>query len=245
MKTQSQPSHVSFASPCFRTGALLLGVLAAFIPQGGISGAEPPVAALEEASTALREGNVTRAEQLLEPLATAETPSVAALRQLAEVRQRQQRTGDAVALLERAVTLEPKNAANHSALGGALARHLPHVSNQMEMGEIAGRMLEAFERAVTLDPEHVPGYVGLARYYSNAPEFAGGSRVRAEQYAEEIRKRVPWLGELELGTIASKFGEPEKATAHFKRADELNPGNAMVKEALARVAAPPASNPAN
>jgi Flp pilus assembly protein TadD len=135
--------------------------------------------------------------------------------------------------LEKATALEPQSARHHADLGVALSQRLAEVSGP-EQGEIAARMLREFETSVALDPDLVDGYVGLARYYANAPEFAGGSRKRAENYAAEIAKRVPWLGACESGNIAFKFGSFDAALAHYSKADELNPGQAWIKELCAR-----------
>ena len=51
--------------------------------------------------------------------------------------------------------------------------------NFMQQGMLAGRMLAAFKRSVEIDPDHLPGYIGLSRYYQSAPAIAGGSMEKA------------------------------------------------------------------
>lgn len=194
---------------------------------------EPPLA---RATAAFEQGDLAAAESLLAPLAEATQAEPGALALLAQVRLRQQRGADAAALLERAIAVGGGDARLHAALGRALSVQLPDASLE-EQPSIAMRMLEAFQTAVAIDPKLVEARVGLARYYTQAPEIAGGSRARAEEQAQFIAQLVPWLGEAELGQIALHFDEPAKAREHLARADALNPKQAWLLELRGHAAA--------
>ncbi len=206
--------------------------LASFLPTVSAEG-EPPLA---RAAAAFEQGDLAAAESLLAPLAEAGQNDPGALGLLAQVRLRQQRPGDAATLLERALAVDGGNARLHAALGQALSLQLPNASLE-EQPSLAMRMLQAFQTAVGIDPDLIEARVGLARYYTQAPEIAGGSRTRAEEQARFILQRVPWLGEAELGQIALHFDEPARARDHLARADALRPGQAWLVELRGHAAA--------
>jgi tetratricopeptide (TPR) repeat protein len=174
--------------------------------------ADSPV---QQAVAALKAGDLTTAESLLTPLTVGEKPDPAALEQLSLVRLRQKRAADAVAFAERAVKLAPDQAGLHATLGQALSQRIGEVGF-MQQAMIAGRMRKAFEKAAELDPNHLGALIGLSRYYTNAPEIAGGSPAKARDYAQRVRQLNPALGETELGNIAEKQEDFAAALTHYE-----------------------------
>lgn len=229
MKTKSTRSRLSVKLAL--GAALALG----FHSAAGLGAAEG-VSPLVLAQGAFDRGDLAAAAAHLQPLADAVRPDPAALDLLAQIRLRQGQAAQAVDLLERADSFGPNNARRLCALGQALGRRLGEVSLN-DQGVLAERMLEVLQRAVELDPDLVDGWMGLAMYCANAPEFAGGGQDLAVQYAGEVAKRVPWLGEFACGQIEFIFENNEGARAHFARADELNPGQAWLQAAHGRALA--------
>lgn len=181
-------------------------------------------------------GRWEAAEPVLETLAAAKPTDATVCAKLAERRLRQKRAKEAVELMERAIAAEPSNAAWHSQLGHALGQRIGEV-NFMQQGMLAGKLRGAYEKSVALDPNHIPGYIGLARYYTNAPAIAGGSFEKAESFALEIEKRNEFTGRLERGYIAEKAEKYDVAVAHFRRAAELQPKDAWPVTAVGRALA--------
>jgi tetratricopeptide (TPR) repeat protein len=107
----------------------------------------------------------------------------------------------------------------------------------MQQAVLAGRMCAAFKRSVEIDPNHVPGYLGLSRYYQNAPAIAGGSMEKAIAFAEEARKRDAFSGTLELGFIAERQGRLDQALGYFGEALRLHPEQAWLQEKTGHVLA--------
>lgn len=210
-----------------KTNLLLLALLTV----GSLRADDNPLAA---ARAALAENRLDAAEAALAPLVSVEKPDPRAWFLLSQVRARQRKTKEAIALAEKAVAAAPDVAEFHSNLGMALGQRAGEV-NFMQQALLAGRMLEAFEKSVALDPEHLAGYIGLARYYTNAPAVAGGGREPAERYAREVEKRNPRLGTLELASIAERFNDPERAYELFTRAADAQPQAGWIQEALGRV----------
>jgi len=195
-----------------------------------------PTTLLAQAKAAFDQGDLASAETLLAPLVTADTPDAAACHQLALVRQRQKRAAEAVTLLEQATKLAPTKPDYFSALGIALGQRMDEVSF-VQVPFLASKMRKAFERSVALDPNHLAGLIGLARFYSNAPEIAGGSPEKAGEYAQRVLKLNPFLGEIELGNIAEKGADFAGALTHFESASQLQPKNAGTHAAAGRMLA--------
>ncbi len=178
--------------------------------------------ALETAAAALKSGDLAAADAALAPLANGEKPDPAALHLLSQVRLGQKNTKDAIALAEKAAQLAPTNADYQAQLGVALSARMPELGF-MQQAMVAGKMRKAFERAVELDPKNFNGLVGLARYFANAPEIAGGSLTKAAEFAARLKEVNPFLGESELGRIAERGEQFADALAHYEAAAQLKP----------------------
>ncbi|ACB74964.1 tetratricopeptide repeat protein [Opitutus terrae] len=209
----------------------LLTLVIMLVTAAGLVAADDPLAA---GAAALNANQLDTADALLTPLAAVEKPDPRVFLQLSELRVRQGRAKDAVGFAEKAVAAAPGEARLHSNLGRVLSVRIGEV-NFLHQGLLAGRMREAFEKSIELDPEHMDGYFGLARYYTNAPAIVGGGREPAERYAREIEKRNPQLGTLELARIAERFGDPAGALVLYTKAATAQPDNAAIEESLGRV----------
>jgi len=140
----------------------------------------------------------------------------------------------AVSLYEDAIKADSENATLQTDYANALAVRINEV-NFMTQGMIAGKMLKAYRRSVELDPNHVVGWIGLCRYYINAPAIAGGSADKAEEFAQEVMKLLPQQGHVEMGLVAEKRGEKDSAIEHFEKALALNPEHGEAKYHLERL----------
>ena len=138
------------------------------------------------------------------------TPSVAELRTQAADALTAKDSKNAIALFEQAIAADPANAPLMTDYAQALNVRINEF-NFMAKGMIAGKMLKAYKTSVEIDPNHIVGWIGLSRYYLNAPPIAGGSADKAETYAKEILARVPFLGNVEMGLVEEKRGNNEKA----------------------------------
>jgi tetratricopeptide (TPR) repeat protein len=160
----------------------------------------------------------------------------AALHQQSLENAKQKKFKEAVEFAEQATKADPAKPEYFSQLGVALSQRMPE-ANFLQMAALSGRMKKAFEKSIELDPNHVAGLIGLTRFYSNAPEIAGGSLVKAGEYATRVRKLNPYLGELELARIAEKAEKPDEAVAHYDAAAQANPKAAGALAAAGRVLA--------
>jgi tetratricopeptide (TPR) repeat protein len=197
---------------------------------------QAPADPLAAAAAAFEKGDLVTAETLAAPLAQRENARADACALLGEIRLRQKRVKEAITLLEQAGKIDPKRPDYQSRLGAAISQRMGEV-NFMQQGLLAGRMLRAFKRSVEIDPDHVPGYVGLSRYYQNAPSIAGGSLEKALVYAKEAQKRDAFSGALELASIAERQGRFEQTLGYYEEALRLHPEQSWLHEQAARILA--------
>lgn len=191
---------------------------------------------LDDARAALKANDLASAEALLVPLTAVGATDAAAFHALGQLRERQNNLKDAVAAYEQATKLDATQAEYFSTLGSALSRRMGEV-NFLQMAMMSGKLKKAFEKSVALDPKHVAGLIGLARFYANAPEIAGGSLEKAAEFAQRVRELNPALGESELGNVAERGEKFAEALAHFETAATLQPDSARAQFACGRVLA--------
>lgn len=191
---------------------------------------------LDEARAALKANDLAKAEALLAPLTVAGATDAAAFHALGQLRQRENQPKAAVGAYEQATKLDATKPEYFSALGIALGQSMAG-TNMMQQAMVAGKMKKAFEKSVALEPQHLPGLIGLCRYYSNAPEIAGGSIARAKEFAGRVQAINPFLGEVESANIAEKDDDYAEALVHLDAALKMKPNTAGLLASSGRVLA--------
>jgi Flp pilus assembly protein TadD len=174
-----------------------------------------------------RAGNWERADAALATVAAATPADVEVCALLALHRLEQRRNKEAVALAERAAEAAPNSADLQSLLGRAYGARIGELAF-IQQGMMAPKMLRAFKRSVELDPNHVPGLIGLASYYLNSPAIAGGSYEKAEEYAGEVEKRDAFNGALLRARIRERQEQWPEAATCYRAALALQPQNAWL-----------------
>jgi Flp pilus assembly protein TadD len=180
---------------------------------------------------------------VLASVASAQTPpapstpaDAVALNQQSIESLQQKKAKEAVEFAERATLADPTKAEYFSQLGVAISQRMNEV-NFMQMAALSGKLKKAFEKSVALDPNHVPGLIGLARFYTNAPEIAGGSLTKAAEYATRLQKVDPFLGTIELARISERDEKFADALAQYEAAAKLKPEHAGMQNACGRMLA--------
>jgi Flp pilus assembly protein TadD len=136
----------------------------------------------------------------------------------------------AVDFAEQATKADPTKAEYFSQLGIAISQRMNEV-NFMQMAMMSGRLKKAFEKSLELDSNNVAGLIGLSRFYTNAPEVAGGSLEKAKELAVRVQKLLPLQGEIELGHIAAKGEDYAEALKHYEAAIAIKSDNAGLHNA--------------
>jgi Flp pilus assembly protein TadD len=168
--------------------------------------------------------------------APATPPDAAALHQRSVELLQQKNAKEAVDLAEQATKADPTKPEYFSQLGVAISQRMGEVGF-MQMAAMSGKMRKAFEKSIELDPNHIAGLIGLARYYANAPEIAGGSLEKAATFAQRLLPLDTFLGEFELARIAEKGEQPADALTHYEAAAKLKPDHAGAQNACGRMLA--------
>lgn len=135
---------------------------------------------------------------------------------------------DAADLFERATKADDRNAVAHFWLGQAYGAQAQR-ANVFKQASLARKTKGEFDRAVELDPDYLDARHGLIEYYWQAPGIMGGSKDKARQQAEEIRRRDPYRGGLEAAGLASKEKDVARVQREYEQLatqfpDSLAPG---------------------
>lgn len=163
---------------------ILILVSSSFLVQG-------QEAAIEEAERLINEGHFAKAATLLEPLTPSDHTANLLLGRCYVGQKKYQKAIDQLKLSKRVLKEEGDY---QFWLGQAYLGKLNNTQNFMEKGIIASRVREAFEKAVSLDPENLNARNSLAKYYLNAPAIAGGSTVKALEHIDYIKSRNAKMG---------------------------------------------------
>jgi len=128
----------------------------------------------------------------------------------------------AVALLEKAVALDARNAGYHALLGELYGRQAQSASVFRQLG-LARKCKRSIETAVSLDPAHLEANICLMMYLSEAPRIIGGDKKRAAGIPDELAKREPVKGWLARAYFAEEKGEKDRAENYYRQAVESGP----------------------
>ncbi len=96
----------------------------------------------------------------------------------------------------------------------------------------AGRSLEAYEKAVEMDPTLAEARYDLMQYYLVAPGIAGGDRAKADEQAAELARQDLVWGKLATAALASADKKPEAAEAALREAVAAAPDSLRARLAL-------------
>lgn len=156
-----------------------------------------------------------QAYPLLEQAAQRQPENLEVVRRLVDVSLELGRTAAAVIYIERLVTASPRDGDLQFKLGRALVAVQDH-----------RRALEAFQRAIALDPANVPAYTELADLLRNKL-----SRPQhADEAIEQMVKANPKSGRafLERARYAWRAGRRDPALADIVQAEALTPDDLEV-----------------
>lgn len=140
----------------------------------------------------------------------------------------------AAKLFEEAVKLAPNNAQYHYYLGAAWGE-LAQKASVFKQATMAGKIREQFEKAVQLDPNFLDARFALIDFYTVAPGFMGGSMEKAQQQANEIKKRNNLEGHRAWARIYGRQKKPDLVRKEMVDAVRENPNSARAHYLLAGV----------
>jgi tetratricopeptide (TPR) repeat protein len=157
-------------------------------------------------------GRLLEARTVFEPALMSNAKDTTAayyLGRIAFAEEKYERSAD---YFESATKVAPGNTHYFLWLGRAYGRQAQRANILRQTG-LAKKTRAAWEEAVRLDPDNLDAREDLIEYYMQAPGIMGGSHERAFEQAEEIRKRQPLRGLLQIGELY----EREKKVAEAER----------------------------
>ncbi|MFN0010519.1 MAG: tetratricopeptide repeat protein [Phycisphaerales bacterium] len=139
------------------------------------------------------------------------------------------RAGDGKAareMMDRVVKAEPAVADHQFWLGTLCFETINDAGLFEKMGQ-SNKGKAAFEKALQLDPAHVPARFALFQFYANAPGIAGGSTAKAKALAEELlalpEGKGEFNGHLCLAQLAAKEESWDEMARQYALAEALPP----------------------
>lgn len=166
--------------------------------------------------------NVLPALLTLSALLAGATPAQEALER-GRLAFEQRRLDSAVEELERAVELAPKDAETHFWLGRALAASARTVESRLTQAARARGARIQFEKALELDPDHLPARLALVRFHLEAPGIVGGRRSEARRHARELEGRNVHAGHRAWAEIHQEEERWEAAAETWRAAIRTGP----------------------
>ena len=80
---------------------------------------------------------------------------------------------------------------------------------------------QSFEKAIELNPKHIPARWALVELYIQLPGIVGGSERKARKYSDELLAISPVDGYLSKGRIEVYFENYDKAEVQLLKAYEI------------------------
>ncbi len=193
---------------------------------------------LDESARLLRAGRPAEAERLLRPLADRSAPDARVFVGLAEARAMQGDRTTALAALDRAVRIDPKNLAANYQLGLLRFDSGEKLWAAGQADEARTQFREAvawLDRALAISPDFGKGLLlkGAALYrFLGQPDEGLALLHRFVQLRPEVGE-----GHLLLGQALAEGGQTVSAAASLRRAAELaQPGDRRAVDALGKLA---------
>jgi len=124
---------------------------------------------------------------------------------------------DASEHLEEAIDLEENNAEYHFWYGNSVGNEIQS-ANVLSQALMAGDILDAYETAIEIDPNHVRAHIGAAQFYLQAPGIMGGDIEKAKEEVNILRKLGSKDGDLiNIGILVQEenYSEAEKEYDSF------------------------------
>ena len=122
------------------------------------------------------------------------------------------RLEEALKLAEQCVAANQASAICHLAVGKALGSKAMAGGMMSAMGS-AGKIRDAFKKAVELDPKNLDARFSLLQFYTMAPSFMGGGASKAESLIAQTTALSPEAGKLMVAMIDTLEGRLSKAEA--------------------------------
>jgi len=181
----------------------------------------------------MESGHYKRARVLVETRLRNTPNDAYALYLLSKIRQSFGDLPGAIASAQRAVALEPHNAAFHGQLAEVYAYTADESSWIRGIGFVH-MMKREISSALSIDPKHTDTLLVSMMFSLRAPRLAGGDKKKALAVADEIIQNDPRWGYLAEARLLEDSGDDAKLESLLKRAVSTDPTHYRARVELAR-----------
>lgn len=212
----------------------VLSAMAAEAVSAVAKGAASNLAADNDSPEALIEAeHWKRARATVEPRLKADPNDLQALFIMARYKEAAGEFEAALALTEKLLALNPKNADCHCLLAFVYGRQVVRAGLLRKLG-LARRIKKEAETALKLNPNHVEARLILIEYYRLAPGIVGGDKKKARAMAEEVVRLDPVRGYIAQANFAHEQEQTGRMEELYKKAVEVDPQSYHALMTLAR-----------
>ncbi|PXY43990.1 tetratricopeptide repeat protein [Flavobacterium hydrophilum] len=142
------------------------------------------------------------------------------LEHLADISAEEKKWEKTAAYYKKLKQLKPNEADYFYKYGGCLGMRALEV-NKIKAFGMVDDMKFSFEKAIDLNPKHLPARWALIELYLQLPGILGGSESKALKYSNELAKLSPVDGYLSKGRIDEYFKRYDSAEKNYIKANEI------------------------
>ncbi|MBZ4042035.1 tetratricopeptide repeat protein [Flavobacterium hibisci] len=142
------------------------------------------------------------------------------LERLADISAEEKKWEKTASYYKKLKQLKPNEADYYYKYGGCLGMRALEV-NKIKAFGMVDDMKSSFEKAIDLNPKHLPARWALIELYLQLPGILGGSESKALKYSNELAKLSPVDGHLSKGRIDEYFKRYDSAEKNYIKANEI------------------------
>lgn len=162
---------------------------------------------------------------IFEKVAASEPTNLKVLEYLGDIAGHRKTWDEALLYYGKLKRVKPAEAEYHYKYGGVLGMKALEV-NKFKALTMIDDIKGSFEKAIQLNPQHIPSRWALIQLYIKLPGIVGGSELKAIRYANELLKISPVDGYLSRGHIEEYYKRYKNAEIQYKKA--INVGNSKI-----------------
>ncbi|RLD15601.1 hypothetical protein DRI50_03950 [candidate division KSB1 bacterium] len=188
---------------------------------------------LQEAINLYEQGQLNKAEDILDYLKNEDNKNPEVFYYLGCISLEKDEYEKAIDYLEKSIKIDNSQAKSYEKLGEALGLKSRKV-NILKAARTVGKVKNAFQKALELDPQNLGAREGLFTLYLFAPPMAGGDPEKADALMAEIEAINPAHGLIARAMKLLKEQNLPEVDRTFVKAAELGKDDADIQMRVAR-----------
>ena len=171
----------------------------------------------EKAEQLFKEEKYDQARSIFESVLNSNPSDLKTIEYLGDIAGQAKSWDKAIVYYKKLKDLKPSEANYHYKYGGAIGMKAKE-SNKFKALSMIDEVKSSFERAISLNPDHIDARWALIELYIQLPGFVGGSESKAIKYSNELLQISAVDGYLSRGHIEEYFKRYQAAEKQYKRA---------------------------